>query len=395
MDGLIEGASDESLRKNILIFKDTPIRMQQYEVNYQSDSLDHYTRSYTLKFVEHNKDNQRIDSFNLSPTVIYDKSFTKIAASNPATHRYWDKDIFTHIASLPQVEMDMELRKQKEDSLKYSTLNIDINKTYIFTDTQYLEDQDTQIVRKYNILITKIDYSPEHPEYKAQKGDLAIGVDLKIKRDDDDKTIYAKPVIVLRENLLYSYPVQINEWSTRIRLPESVFENLYTFEEDLTYKAYRLGINESMIQNDHEIIFEGYVRNPVTNDYKPEEGDLAVGANIKVKSKEGKSYRVMPIFLIRKGEPLNVKAEIPALGIHLRFPLLDPKTEKAEISYAYAPKKNEAISIDLSTEALRSDYIVLEAIEFPGINLFWGGSSLMMLGLLLGMILKLTKKQVS
>jgi cytochrome c-type biogenesis protein CcmF len=75
--------------------------------------------------------------------------------------------------------------------------------------------------------------------------------------------------------------------------------------------------------------------------------------------------------------------------------LLDPKTEKAEISYAYAPKKNEAISIDLSTEALRSDYIVLEAIEFPGINLFWGGSSLMMLGLLLGMILKLTKKQVS
>jgi len=395
MDGLIEGASDESLKKNILIFKDTPIRMQQYEVNYQSDSLDHYTRSYTLKFVEHSKDNQRIDSFNLSPTVIYDKSFTKIAASNPATHRYWDKDIFTHIASLPQVEMDMELRKQKEDSLKYNTLNIDINKTYIFPDTQYLEDQDTQIVRKYNILITKIDYSPEHPEYKAQKGDLAIGVDLKIKRDDDDKTIYAKPVIVLRENLLYSYPVQINEWSTRIRLPESVFENLYTFEEDLTYKAYRLGINESMIQNDHEIIFEGYVRNPVTNDYKPEEGDLAVGANIKVKSKEGKSYRVMPIFLIRKGEPLNVKAEIPALGIHLRFPLLDPKTEKAEISYAYAPKKNEAISIDLSTEALRSDYIVLEAIEFPGINLFWGGSSLMMLGLLLGMILKLTKKQVS
>jgi cytochrome c-type biogenesis protein CcmF len=147
-----------------------------------------------------------------------------------------------------------------------------------------------------------------------------------------------------------------------------------------------------MVQNENEIIFEGYVRNPVTPDYKPEEGDLAVGANLMVKSKSGKSYRVMPVFLIRKGEPLNVKAEIPALGIHLRFPLLDPKTEKAEISYAFAPKKNNPIAIDFSTEALRSDYIVLEAIEFPGINLFWGGSSLMMLGLLLGMVIKLTNK---
>jgi cytochrome c-type biogenesis protein CcmF len=139
-------------------------------------------------------------------------------------------------------------------------------------------------------------------------------------------------------------------------------------------------------------IFEGYVRNPVTHDYLAEEGDLAVGANIRVTSKEGKSYRVMPVFLIRKGEPLNVKSEIPELGIHLRFPLLDPKTEKAEISYAYAPKKKEPIPLEISTEALRSDYIVLEAIEFPGINLFWGGSSMMMLGLLLGMALKITKK---
>lgn len=394
MDGLIEGGSEESLRKNILIFKNTPIRMQQYEVNYVSDSLEHYTRSYHLTFVEHNEKNERIDSFQLKPTVIYDKSFTKIAASNPATHRYWNKDIFTHIASLPQVEMDMELRKQKEDSLKYNSLKIALNKPYLYTDTQYLEDQDTQIFRKYTILITNVDYSPEHPEYEAQKGDLAIGLDMKIERDDDPDIITAKPVIVLRENLLYSYPVQINEWSTRIRLPEEVFENLYTFEEDLDYKAYRLGVNESMIQNENEIIFEGYVRNPRTNDYIPEDGDLAVGANIRVKSKEGKSYRVMPVFLIRKGEPLNVKAEIPALGIHLRFPLLDPKTEKAEISYAYAPIKNAPITVDISTEALRSDYIVLEAIEFPGINLFWGGSCLMMIGLLLGMVLRLTPKIV-
>jgi hypothetical protein len=145
-----------------------------------------------------------------------------------------------------------------------NALNISLNKAFIHADTQYIEDQDTQVVRKYNILITNVDFAPTHPEYKPQKGDLAIGIDMKMVRDDDDKVIYAKPVIVLRENLLYSYPVQINEWSTRIRLPERVFEDLYTFEDDLSYKAFRLGVNESMIQNENEIIFEGYVRNPVT-----------------------------------------------------------------------------------------------------------------------------------
>jgi cytochrome c-type biogenesis protein CcmF len=33
----------------------------------------------------------------------------------------------------------------------------------------------------------------------------------------------------------------------------------------------------------------------------------------------------------------------------------------------------------------RTDYIVLEAIVFPGINLFWLGSVTMMIGLFVGM----------
>jgi cytochrome c-type biogenesis protein CcmF len=34
----------------------------------------------------------------------------------------------------------------------------------------------------------------------------------------------------------------------------------------------------------------------------------------------------------------------------------------------------------------RSDYIVLEAIEFPGINLLWIGSCIMIFGLFVGLV---------
>jgi len=394
MEGLIEGASEESSRRNILLFKETPMRMSSYEVNYYADSLDHYTRTYFLKFVGHDESGRRKDSFTLTPSVIYDKSFKKIAASNPSTHRYIDRDIFTHIASLPQVEMDMELRKQKEDSLKFERLAILPKTTYIHQDHKYLGDKDTLLQRDYSFRIMEVDYQPSHPEYTPEEGDLAIGLRMEVSRSDDKKSREVTPVLVLRENLLYSYPVQINPWSTRIRLPEEILPRLYTFEEDLRYEKVNLKVGESFLINENRIRFDGFVRNPKTPEYQMKEGDLAVGANLLVQGADNQSWRAMPVFLIRNGEPLNVKKEIHTLGLHLRFPLLDPRTEEAEIMYAIAPAKEGPIPVEIATDSFRSDYIVLEALAFPGINLFWGGSCLMLAGLFLGMVLRFNKKRV-
>lgn len=67
--------------------------------------------------------------------------------------------------------------------------------------------------------------------------------------------------------------------------------------------------------------------------------------------------------------------------MHVRFTGLNPVAESVEIQVAQGEQKNPIIPAQLATDSLRSDYIVLEAIEFPGINFFWLGSILMMLGL--------------
>ncbi|MFT5802666.1 MAG: cytochrome c-type biogenesis protein CcmF, partial [Nonlabens sp.] len=42
----------------------------------------------------------------------------------------------------------------------------------------------------------------------------------------------------------------------------------------------------------------------------------------------------------------------------------------------------------------RSDFIVLEAILFPGINLFWLGSLMLLVGLAISMIYRIKHKMI-
>ena len=57
-------------------------------------------------------------------TALYNNTITKVAAFNPSTLHTLSKDIFTYIASIPQIEADMEIARQKEDSLEYVALDL-------------------------------------------------------------------------------------------------------------------------------------------------------------------------------------------------------------------------------------------------------------------------------
>ena len=49
------------------------------------------------------------------------------------------------------------------------------------------------------------------------------------------------------------------------------------------------------------------------------------------------------------------------------------------------------LPLEIAEDAPRNDYIVLEAILFPGINLFWAGSLIMLMGMFIGMYKRLRK----
>lgn len=393
MDGLIEGASDEQMRRNIILFKGSPMVMGDYEVAYTGDTIDNFTRTFTVHYKKRNQAGEVVESFDLHPNILYDKSFTKVAASNPSTKRYWDRDIFTHIASLPQVEIDMEYRRKREDSLNYRILQALVGETIAFSDTVPLRGLDTFMVNGYRAAVLDVDRAPAHPDYKPEDGDIAIGATIQVTRSDEDSVFTVHPVLVLRGQVLYSYPAQINELSARVRLNEQVFDAVFSPETELDYQAYTFRQGDEVGLDGYRIQFAGFNRQPRHPNYQPGEDDIAVSGMMNVQAPDGKSYTAQPVYLIRDSRPFNLKDEIPELGMHFRFTGIDPATESIEMMIARTEPKPLRIPFEVATNSLRSDYIVLEAIEFPGINLFWLGSSLMMLGLLLSMFVRVKGRE--
>lgn len=391
MDGLIQGADEDALRKNILLFKGSPTLMHDYEVTYVQDTLVTYTRTFTLNFKRKDINGKVVEDFNLYPNVLYEKTFEKIAASNPSTKRYFNKDIFTHIASLPTVEIDLTQRQAKEDSLNYRPVALSQGKEVRFADTVRLDNPDTTLVRQYTLTLESLDFSPSNPDYVPEQGDYALGARVRVARDDQEETFIARPMLVLRNEMLFSYPAQINGLSARIRLNDDFLEKVMATEEALDYQRFELAVGEEVRFGSHNVRLEGLEKSPSSEKYRKQEGDLAVGARLVIIGPDGRTARAQPVFLIRENAAYDYKDISESQGLHFRFPALDPRTGKISLLIA-AAERPQNFPVELATDALRSDYIVLEAIEFPGINLFWLGASMMMLGLTLSMGHRLKKR---
>jgi cytochrome c-type biogenesis protein CcmF len=87
-----------------------------------------------------------------------------------------------------------------------------------------------------------------------------------------------------------------------------------------------------------------------------------------------------------------MKDESIAMGAHVKFLSLNPQTGAATVAIARSEEKAQQIPVEIAENVGRSDYIVLQAIVFPGINYFWIGSVLMMFGLTLSWIWRLRNK---
>lgn len=385
MQGLIEGAEDDSSRRNLLLFRGVPMKVKDYTITYTGDSINNLTRTYFVNYKRHAEDGSVVEEFDLSPNILYNKEFSAIAAYNPSTKRYLTKDIFTHIPALPKVEQDINYRREREDSLNYKPLSLSANQTITYIDTVAIPDQDTFLTRTYTLQLSDISRKPTHEDYEPQAGDLAIGATLQVSRSDDDSVYTVNPVVVLRGDFIYAYPHQINELNAKIRIPETVFETYFINEESLNYESHTLKPGQEIAVEGFNIKLEGFRRNPEHPMYLPEEGDIAVGATIVASTADGSSQQLEPVFFIRNNRPFNIKDEWTGRGLNLRFASLDPETESMQLMVARVPTTKLDLPVELATNSLRSDYIVLEAKEFPGINLFWLGSLMMMIGMAVSM----------
>ncbi|HLP94034.1 MAG TPA: cytochrome c biogenesis protein CcsA [Saprospiraceae bacterium] len=373
MEGLIEGADDEALRRSVILMKEAPMPMRGFNAVYTSDTIERQTRTFTVQFERRGQDgNPTGERFTLYPNVMYDRQFSKVVANNPSTQHYWNYDVFTLVSSLPKGELDPEFAKRQDDSLKFEQYEARVGDT-IFTKSHYL-------------VVEGVTKSPKHPEYSPERGDLAVGLKMKAYALDQPKGYDANPMLYLRPAKGgFSLQSDIGPLQMKIRLTQASMDYIFKAEEALKYTNTGLREGEEFTFKGYKIRFAQVIKDIQHPSYVAEPGDIAVAAGLEITAPDGRQAKAAPVYLIRENQPFSLKDEAPELGLHFRFENIDPKNGVLTIGVAETPAGQPGIPVEIAENAARSDYIVLEAIIFPGINLVWVGSLMMLLGLAVGL----------
>ena len=98
--------------------------------------------------------------------------------------------------------------------------------------------------------------------------------------------------------------------------------------------------------------------------------DVVLGVKIIAKTLEGGYYEARPIMVIRGNNIFSINSKIEQLGLDFGFAGIDPDTEKLKILLAEKNKNS-------------GDFVIMQAIIFPYINVLWIGIIIMVLGSLL------------
>ena len=384
--------NDEMLKENVILFKNRTANMNGYEITYKSDTLVDRLRHYDINFRKIKEDGKIGEDFTVSPTAQFDNKLVKVAAYNPDTKHYLGKDIFTLIRTLPLKEADLNERKRLEDSLNFQIIEFPLGSVASFTDT--IPTDDSLFISTFDVTLESIIPKASHPDYEPEEGDFAMGVKLKIQQRGKPEIYDATPVVLLRNNLVFAYPIQINDLAVKIKIPSEFLDKIFATEIELDFKNFDMLPGKTINFNGYQISLDGInpikpiAPNTFNKNYFPQEGDIAVGARISVRKNGLPIPQIMePVYLIRDRQQYPIKDKLHSEGLHFQLSKVNPNNGEMTISIAQT-EANLSYPIEIATNSLRTDYIIFSAIIFPGINFLWTGTIMMMLGLAFSWIVR-------
>ena len=129
-------------------------------------------------------------------------------------------------------------------------------------------------------------------------------------------------------------------------------------------QEYKVKAGDTLILNDYIAVLRAIEPAQDVTGLQLAKGDLALQADLIIEG-EAKSYHAHPVWALKGNLVGRVADEIPDLGLRLTFMSIDPIKKEFTIGASTTQK----------------DYIILKAVEKPGINLLWIGTGLMGLGL--------------
>jgi cytochrome c-type biogenesis protein CcmF len=144
------------------------------------------------------------------------------------------------------------------------------------------------------------------------------------------------------------------------------------------YSPHEVGPGDSIFFSNGYMILEGILPQPNNPNYVAKAGDLAVGAQLKVVTKNNERYNLLPVYTLRDSTyEVSIPDTVAPLGLYVRFSKILPKDKKIQVQV----KESDTFK----------DYIVMKAFIFPFINVLWIGILVMIIGFVMSIIQRVKK----
>lgn len=139
------------------------------------------------------------------------------------------------------------------------------------------------------------------------------------------------------------------------------------------YKKHEVATGDSIYFANGFMVLETLQPQPQNPNYEPQAGDLAVGARLKVFTKNNEQYNLLPVYALRDSSyEVTVPDTVAPLALYVRFSKILPKDKKIELQV----KESDTFK----------DYIVMKAFIFPFINVLWIGILIMVIGFVMSIV---------
>ena len=208
-----EVTKETNPKENIIVYKNEPVKMGKYLVNYVGDSIASPDHFYKILYQELDSAGKVKQQFMLKPKVQVNKQAGGFAAS-PDTKHYLFHDLYTHIT----MTNSLSVNENEQGSAAHG--EEDDDKNYDPPVPHEVSVGDTIRFREGYIIFKGLSNETSVSNLQLGKNDAAIGANLEVVTHG--KSYEAKPLYIIKANSVFGFAKKVDEAGLKLTLTKII-----------------------------------------------------------------------------------------------------------------------------------------------------------------------------
>lgn len=145
-------------------------------------------------------------------------------------------------------------------------------------------------------------------------------------------------------------------------------------EDTAQYRNKLLDVGDTMYYSTGYLVLEKVTINPTNAKYAFSAQDTAIMAELSGKSADGRNFKALPVFQLKHNQPKYFVDTVISQGLAVRLSRISDRQ----------------LEISVKESSQLSPFIALKILQFPFINLLWLGTILMITGLIMSIVRRIS-----